>query len=228
MKIILYSANIGDYDHFYHPTIIDTNIEYVLFTDNPYFKSKVWNVKSISNLGINHLDNRKKARYIKINSNIVLPPHNISIWMDHCFKTKIDNVNNMLQDLNWDTDKNIMIYKHCVRDCTYDEADVCIQKKLDTESIIRSQVERYRQQGFPTKFGLFETGFMIRRNNDQVNNFNKMWWEELLNNSGRDQISQCYSSWKSNTKIHPILIGKSQYDSPYMMPKTKHNKIYKY
>lgn len=227
MKTIIYSANIGDYDYFYHPTIIDPNVEYILFTDNKYITSKVWKIININNLNLPNLDNRKIARYIKINSHLVLPSHDASIWIDHCFKSKINNCNKIFQDLQFDK-KNIMIYKHSWRSCIYKEADECIKLKLDNPKTIQAQMNRYRQKLYPDNNGLFETGFMLRKNNKIVQSFNELWWNELLNGSGRDQLSQCFAAWSLNLEIHPICTGQSAYNTPYLEAKTKHIKSFKH
>lgn len=223
MKIIIYSANVGDYDYFYHPKFIDYKVSYYLFTDNKYFKSKHWNVLPIENL--NHLDDRKKARFIKINSHKVLPNHDISIWVDHCFQVKVDNVENMLSSINF-YDKNIMCYAHDERNCLYDEAKICIDRKLDSTSVIDQQISKYKKEMFPKNFGLFSTGFMIRKNNEKVNNFNNIWWQEIQNGVGRDQLSQSYASWKSGLQIDPIKVGKNVYNNQFLTPKNSHIKKY--
>ena len=83
MKIIVYSVNTGGYDDFREPKIYDPNVRYILFTDNKYYKSKIWEICHTDFLPKN-LDNRRKARYIKLNPHIVLPEHDVSIWVDHC------------------------------------------------------------------------------------------------------------------------------------------------
>ena len=229
MKIIFYSANIADYDYFYHPKNRDLNVDYYLFTDNKYFKSQYWNIINTKNLNLNQLDSRKIARFIKINSHKVLPKHDISIWLDHCFKFTNINVNSILNDLAFNdlafNDKMIMCYAHDERRCIYEEAKICIERKLDTKSIIESQISRYKREMFPSNFGLFSTGLMIRKNNSKVHLFNEMWWEEVNNGSGRDQLSQSYASWKSNVKIDPINLGKNIYNSPLLSLKVPHIKV---
>lgn len=223
MKIIIYSANINNYDYFYHPK--NNHIEHYLFTDNNYFKSNIWNVININSLKSKKLDSRRIARYFKINSHLVLPPHNISIWLDHCFKFKIDDINKLISELNFNVDNNnnIMCYSHDQRSCIYEEAKICIKNKLDNESIIQNQIKKYELEGFPRNFGLFSSGLIVRKNNNITNKFNELWWEEVSNGSGRDQLSQCYASWKLNININPILIGKNIYNNPYLTDKVKHN-----
>ena len=221
MKVIIYSANINNYDLFHHPVEIDPNVKYMLFTDNIHFKSNIWDIVNANILNINHLSNVRKARCIKIKPHIFLPPHDISIWVDSCFKINIKDVSEMLKKINF-LDKNIMCYKHISRDCIYHEASVCIKSKLDDVNIIQNQILKYEKENFPKKLGLFETGFMIRKNNPQVNKLNDLWWQEICNGSSRDQLSQLYVSWISNTKISPILIGSSVYDNQFISGKNNH------
>lgn len=226
MKIIVYSANIDNYDYFYHPSFNDKDVKYILFTDNKYFKSKVWQVVNINNFNVENLDNRRKARFFKINPHLTLPEHDVSIWIDHCMQSKIYDANKFLNQINFDSNKDIMLYRHSVRNCIYDEAKVCIEKNLDKEEVIKNQIQKYKEKSFPQKYGLYETGLMIRRNNEKIINFNNAWWEEIINGSGRDQLSQSYVSWSLDVRIDPISIGKNVYDNPFLNKKEKHTKTF--
>jgi hypothetical protein len=220
MGIIIYSVNIGGYDRFNTPKIYDKNTRYILFTDNKYIKSNVWEICHVDFLP--KMDNRLMARYIKLNPHKVLPKHDISIWIDHCFTPIIDDTNQLLEKLNFKDNTEIMNFKHSWRNCIYDESIEVINQKLDNKDIVVKQIEKYRNEGFPKKLGLFETGFMVRKNNDIVNRFNETWFDEVKNFSGRDQLSQMYSSWVNNLPITQINYGKSCYDNPFLEPKIKH------
>ena len=219
MKYIVYSTNIGGYDLFNKPSVYDKNIRYILFTDNKHFRSDVWEVQHIDFLP--EMSNRKKARYIKINPHLVLPKHDVSIWIDHCFKPKFDNINTLIKNIGF-IDKDIMIYKHSWRNCTYDESIEVLNQKLDSKTLVKSQMDRYLMDGFPKNYGLFETGLIFRKNNQSINNFNNFWWSELNNGSERDQLSLMYSSWKNLIEIKPITYGKSCYNNLFLDKKIKH------
>jgi len=221
MKIIVYSVNTGGYDEFRNPEVYDPNIRYILFTDNKYFKSNIWEVCHIDFI-TEDLDNRKKARYIKTNPHKVLPQHDVSIWIDHCYKPRFNNAETLLKQIKFNN--TVMSYKHDVRNCIYDESEVIKKERLDYVDIVNKQMERYRSEGFPEKYGLFDSGFTIRKNSDEVNRFNDIWWNEILNNSSRDQLSQVYSSWKSGVEISPITVGTNIYSNIYLNPKVKHPK----
>ena len=220
MNVIVYSANIGGYDLFSYPTKFDDNIRYILFTDNKYFKSDVWEVNHIDFLP-NDLDNRLKARYLKTNPHKVLPEHDISLWVDHCFTPKFNSFENMLQQILFDGNQ-IMCYKHDERKCIYDESIAVERLGLDDPHKVKIQMDRYRKDNFPKNMGLFQSGFMFRLNNERVNEFNDKWWSEIKGGCGRDQLSQVYCSWKTGIPIKKIEKNGGVYGNTFLTPKTKH------
>ena len=148
IKVIVYSANIGGYDNFIPLTNYDPNVRYILFTDDNDFKSDVWEVKSVDFLN-DKLDNRKKARYIKMNPHLVLPPHDISIWVDHCLEPKFTDVNELLKEINFGN-SSVMCFPHPERDCIYDEGQVVLILKLDYPEIVNKQMNKYHSMSFRT------------------------------------------------------------------------------
>lgn len=225
IKVIVYSANIGGYDNFIDLKNYDPNVEYILFTDDTEFKSDVWKVKSVDFL-TDTLDNRKKARYIKLNPHLVLPPHDISIWIDHCLEPRFEDVSELLKYLNFGN-SSIMCFPHPERDCLYDEGQVVLKLKLDTPEIVNTQMNRYHSMSFPRNYGLFENGFIVRRNNLKSKMFNETWWKEISKNSGRDQLSQMFVSWSIGVDITPILNCGLMADNIFLSEKIKHKNPFK-
>lgn len=221
MKIIVYSVNIGGYDGFREPTIVDPNIRYILFTDNKNYKSKIWEVNHIDFVN-KKLDNRRKSRFIKINPHLVLPPHDINVWLDHCYIPRFPNAQKMLSEIGFKG--GVMCYKHNERKCIYDESVVVIKNKLDHTDLVKKQMEQYINEGFPKNYGLFDSGFTIRKNDGGVIKFNDVWWQQINSFSARDQLSQVYSSWKTDIRIYPILVGSSIYNNKFLNPKIPHPK----
>jgi hypothetical protein len=222
MKVIIYSVNLGGYDDFKTPKIIDPSVRYILFTDNKYFKSKVWEVYHTDFLG-NDLDTRKKARFIKTNPHLVLPNHDINIWIDHCYTTRFNNVTKVFNEINF-LNNNIMCYRHNVRNCIYKESEIIKLEKLDFHNVVDLQMNKYRNENFPPNYGLFDSGFILRKNNNEMKLFNETWWNEIKTQSGRDQLSQVYTSWKTKIPIIPISNGGDIYSNKYLNPKIKHTK----
>jgi hypothetical protein len=222
MKIIIYSVNIGGYDMFKNPKNYDPNVRYILFTDNKYFKSDIWEVNHIDFID-SSLDSRLKARYLKTNPHKVLPNHDISIWIDHCFDYKFTNVEDIINDIGF-KNENIMLYKHEERKCIYREGEKVIEMNLEIPQVVERQMLKYQTEGFPENFGLYQSGFMFRKNNKKVNEFNEVWWNEIKNHSGRDQLSQVYASWKVSLPIGTISGFGTVYSNKFLFPKVKHTK----
>lgn len=92
MKVIIYTANVGNYDN----EIQMNNLEY------PFYRISVSNSKNP----------RLLAREIKLKPFEFLPDHDYSIWIDSNFK-----INQPKFEFNYD----IVTWKHPERDCIYDE-----------------------------------------------------------------------------------------------------------
>jgi hypothetical protein len=169
------------------------------------------------------LDSRRVARYLKTNPHKLLPNHDISIWIDYSNPPKFNDVSKMLREINF-YKSDIMCYKHDERNCIFAEANVVKKLKLDYPDVIDKQMKKYRNEGYPENNGLFVTSFLIRKNNPTVNLFNEIWWDEIKNNSARDQLSQVYSAWKCNLIIDNIKIDSSVYSNRFLHSKIPHPK----
>ncbi len=223
-KIVVYSVNVNGYDEIRTPREYDPNVKYILFTDDEDIKSDVWEIKPVDFLK-NIKDLRKKARYVKVNSHLILPEHDVSIWVDSCFEPRFTDTKKMLDEIGLGNN-NMMAYKHPLRNCLFDEANAVIQYKLDTVGVVSNQMKRYRDMGFPKEYGLFETGFLIRKNNNKIKNFNETWWTEIKNNSGRDQLSHMFASWYSDVDTIPIKVGLTMENNDFLHERVNHKKIF--
>ncbi len=163
MKVIIYTANIGNYDR--NGTIINS--------DYPFYRISCSNNKNP----------RLLAREIKLNPHKYLPEHDFSIWIDSNFECL-----NSKFDFNHD----IVTWKHPDRNCIYEEANECIRLKKDDPQVIFKQIQKYRSDNYPEHNGMIASGFLIRKNTPYMREFNEAWWDEVKNNSIRDQLSFNY------------------------------------
>jgi hypothetical protein len=172
MKVIIYTANIGDYDNDISHNVIDY----------PFYKI---NCKGVSN-------SRLYAREIKLNPHKFLPDHDYSIWID-----------SNLQMINpkFDFGYDIVTWKHPIRNCVYEEANECIRLKKDNSETIFKQIQKYRIENYPESNGMINSSFLIRKNTPKMQEFCEAWWNELKNNSIRDQLSFNYIFNKFNLSI---------------------------
>ena len=62
--------------------------------------------------------------------------------------------------------------------------------------MIINQGKQYQEEEYPKNIGLYENGILYRKNNEQIQSFNKMWFEQMAKWNTEDQISMMYSLWK--------------------------------
>lgn len=223
MKIIVYTANIGNYDVPEIPAYMKQNpsIEFVYFTTDMTYRSNDWTVRYVENLPEVHVDPQRAARYFKLQPHAVLPLHDINIWFDCCLSLTIIDYISFVERNLIDQKVDMVAYKHPRRSCLYKEGDVCAGQGLDNSIRIKRQMERYRKERFPVNLGLYDTGIMIRWNNKKMQEFNNLWFTELTHGSKRDQLSHVYSMWKANIIIKPFVEGTAKGQSPFLK-KRKH------
>jgi len=177
---LIYTANIGNYDNLQINTCEGWKNAAI---DMPY--------------GFDDYTQVKSARLYKI-----MPyfwhEHDISLWVDS--NIKMSNGFDADEALEWMGDADMLMVEHG-RDCIYDEARACIERKKDSPKVIMKQIKHYESEGYPTNEGLFATGFMMRRHNDRVHELMMEWWNQVAEYSHRDQLSFNYALWKTGNKV---------------------------
>jgi hypothetical protein len=194
-NIVIYTAIFGDYDDLREP-LVSQSARLVLLTDGNT-NSDAWEVMDYKR---QFDDPCRDARWVKTHPHILFPDADVTIWIDGSLELKFDfgKANKFL------TKSDIAMHLHNKRNCIYKEAEACIEYDKDSPEIIKAQMERYEQEGFPMDYGLVSSGIVIRRNNDEITKLNEMWWSEIENGSKRDQLSFDYCRWKSNIELTGI------------------------
>lgn len=207
-KGVVYTAIFGDYEPLLDPKVINTNLDYICFTDNANLKSEIWDIKLISDVGnefnfsdkynnnisLLDLDYTRQARLIKCLPHIFLKEYDFSIWIDAGFLI----VGDVIKFVNRYTEKDFLGIKHSTRNCIYEEANEVIRLNMDDNERISNQIELYENNNYPKNNGLIESGILFRRhNNDKIIKVMEEWFNEIVNFSKRDQISFNYISWKN-------------------------------
>lgn len=208
-KIIVYTANFGNYDMLSDPLYRGNQIDYVCFTDNKNFKSDIWDTRYVE---IKNKDQILMARWHKIFPDRLFPQYDISIWIDSKFLI----IGDLSQYLAiYQKNKEILCFPHFSRNCIYDEAKECVRVGKAKENILNKQIDTYRKAGFPEKHGLYETGCLVREHNkNNVKEIMKLWWIEIEKRSTRDQVSFPYILWKSG--YEPDICNLDIVNNPYL------------
>jgi len=198
MKIAVYSVLIGD-KGIVHPVPAQYSEEadFIMFTDRSEV-SEGWKAVMVKNeLG----DARRQSRLYKINPQVYFPEHDYTIYIDASIMIAASPIELINKYLNG---YNIAAHHHQYRSCIYDEADTCIRWGYLKEEDAAPQIEHYKQQGFPSDWGLFENGVLIRRNCPEMISLSTLWNEIYYRFTERDQLSLCYCLWKLGVDCNVI------------------------
>ena len=219
-KKVLYTAIFGEYDTLKDPEYINSDWDYVCYTNNPRLTSKVYIIKVVPEI---HNNGRKSARMIKVLSHLFLIGYDYSLWVDGSVKLRGKNVDELVDSLSSD-DNYILIHKHVKRDCLYLEKDACIKANKDSADTLDKQINYYKAQGMPEGGGLFESAQILRKQLDHnTHKLNSEWWKQIDQFSVRDQVSLPFVMWKFDFK-YKAMTG-SQWLDPYFHIYNHQNKV---
>ena len=198
-----YTCMIGGYDKVIAYDYIDPDWDYVLFTDNEDLikqeKYLHWRIKPLQ---YTKMDNVRNARWHKTHPHELFPDYEWSMWQDANSNIKNGFFYELAQK-HMKNDKLFSLSIHPKRKCIYEEANVCIDSQRDNEDIIKEQIHKIKEDGFPENFGMFETFILLRKHKDEtVVKLMNDWWWWIENYSRRDQLSLSYVLWKNNFKIN--------------------------
>ncbi len=196
MRKVIYTCLIGNYDTLKQPLVVDDSFDYICFTDNNEKRNGVWEMRDLSDVAIK--DPTRYSRYAKILPHRVLSDYNYSIYVDANIQILTDNfytiVNKRIEE-----GELICQVPHLKSNCIYEE----IRKAYFAGRVgwkeAKRQYNHLIENGFPSKYGLFENNILLRKHNDEkVIEISEKWWNEYCNFSKRDQFSLMYVYWGKN------------------------------
>lgn len=214
-KIVVYTAIFGDKDELIAPINKIKNADLICFTDNP--KNRARQYKTIVRKPEFDDSNRSAKRY-KVLGDDLLNKYEYSIWIDGKFHIKFNDAQKVIEEALLKNNDDLALMSHPQRDCIYEEYEfiksVNPVKQLDNQEIMDNQISRYKKEGFPKHFGLIGGGFILRKiDSVKAKKIMQAWWNEISNNSRRDQLSFNYILWKLKEKI--TIIPGIYWDNGY-------------
>lgn len=206
-EIAVVTAITGGFDKLHEPKYFDENADYFAFM-NQKVKSNVWQIIPVE---YTHFKQpRMSAKIYKILIHKYLD-YDYWLWIDGSL-VLTDSITELIDKYLDDTD--MALFKHRFRDCIYEEHLASIRNTQhaigESINVRKKQIERYKSEGFPKKYGLYECTFILRKNNKNIRKFNNDWWAEISIASSSDQVPFMYTLWKNpNTKVANIAPGDS-------------------
>ncbi|MGH9381143.1 MAG: glycosyltransferase [Thermoanaerobaculia bacterium] len=198
-RIAVYTAIVRRYDSIKLPDPPDPRFDYVLFTDAPAPDTGVHDVRPITYF--DH-DPTRTARFVKTHPHLLLPDHDLAIWVDSTIMILGDIF--PLVERFQASEALVAAVPHPVRRSLAEEVEACAGLHKDDVEVMRAQVDRYREAGFATD-GLIESSvLMLKPRDPRVRPFLDTWWGEIDRGSKRDQLSFNYALARGSLETHTL------------------------
>jgi hypothetical protein len=203
-KYVIYTSLTGGYDDLPQYEVIDSDFDYICFTNDYPDGSKqgIWQIRAIP---FQCDDKTRLSRYVKLMPHKVFPDYEYSIWLDANVSIISNEIYDIIRKRIAARDKWAGV-KHPLRDCLYEDAKVCVEGGITEFSIAHRQLEQMRNEGFPIHYGLNENNLILRNHNDElIEKIDVEWWDIYCRYSRRDQFSLFYVFWKNSFSPTYIL-----------------------
>ncbi|MCC7422019.1 MAG: DUF616 domain-containing protein [Planctomycetaceae bacterium] len=187
--LTVYTAIFGRRDRLLAPTFRHPEVKHLCFTDDP--ANVADGVETVHIPSWEEWTPNRQAKWFKLH-----PPTDDTLWIDGSYRL-IGDPRPVFESVD-----ALGLGKHPWRDCTYTEARECRRHRLDDIATIEMQMDAYRSEGFPERWGLWEGGLIFRRMAElSVRQWQTLWWREICAGSRRDQLSLPYSLWRTGVKV---------------------------
>ena len=216
VNLVVYTAIFGGKDKLNEIKNPLNNVDYVCFTDDPTLKSSTWKVVFMGGF-LDYETPRKRAKFFKVMPQEYLDEYKYSIWMDG---------NTYLRCNPWDLVYLLKQKDLCTFKSTFShnwqsievEAKVCEMFPFTNSEVMKAQVKRYIDEGYPDGNGFNIGSLIIRKNTPEITKLNELWWKEICENSIRDQLSFSYCVWKLGIEQEHIqyAVNDKNKKNPYV------------
>lgn len=231
MKVAIYTAIFGDYDHLNAPARQDIDCDFICFSDRRMPRTlNGWRTVYVPTDA--QLHSRMQAKRFKLLNHAIFPKgrlawsyaswaermlgrsrYDATIWVDGSLQIKGATFARDVATLA--TGGATAVFKHPDRDCLYDEVTASAPLKKYEGLPMAAQVEKYRGAGTPENAGLYACGIIGRKsppNSDQAN-FDNAWWQENKNWTYQDQLSFAHLVYQMGRPV--AKIPGNLWDTPY-------------
>lgn len=130
---------------------------------------------------------RMNARMVKVLSHQWVDA-DVSVWMDGCVFPRV-GIKTLLHLLG---DADMFMSLHPKAGGMGSELELLKVFRKGNLGGVREQIGAYLDRGLKLEGGMWWSGFVIRRHNRAVEDFNSRWWAEICRWSERDQIALPY------------------------------------
>lgn len=202
-SLVIYTVLIGDKESLGNPLEnlvdydTDLNVKFICFTDNKDLQSDVYEIRLLEDV---YLPSDKMSRRPKALPHEYLPEWDWSLYVDNIVKFKRLP---RLIDIEHANETGFVLHKHATRKSPEEEAEVLVYLGYENETVLEKQLEFYNIKAPYNKDDIFGTCTLMLRRHHQadIKHFGRVWWENILTFSKRDQISFEFSRKMSGVEV---------------------------
>lgn len=215
---VVYSINLGLYDHTPIPPELD-DCAYYLLTDAADVQGDLpWRIVRPT---LADRDIKRLCLWYKTHPHLMFPEARHSVWIDGNLECLPGSEHVLVAQ---EALAEVSTFVHPDRDCVYEEAKAIIKLSLDDKDVIDGCVSRMREGGMPEHRGLFETNVLYTKPHDYaVTRFLDRWWRNVFFGSRRDQMSFTFAAFQTGVHISPIDNQHSTKSSRYFRKRAHRN-----
>lgn len=188
-RLVVYTVLIGDKEELNDPlrlighgTATDLSIDFVCLTDDGSRTSPTWRMEAF---GDPLIPTEKLSRLPKARPDLFFPRHARSLYVDNTVVFK------RLPRRDDFGDTSFRGFRHPWRSHPLDEADIVARTGLDDPAVVAAQMRFYASRGLLDRVTSLTAGTVLLRSHMEaaVKEFGRLWWEQVLLFSKRDQLS---------------------------------------
>lgn len=185
-NVAVYTSITNQYDDLIAVPQIE-GVDFIAFVDDSPPTYRGWDY-ALNPIEPGEMTPRMRAKYPKLNPHLVLPDYDWTFWIDASHQIKsltfVQDAMPYGEKLGW------AMHEHPWRSCIYDEFDASVNLWKYAREPMKDQVDCYRRNGHPERWGLWAGGSILRNSNDpKVIEMCEAWWLECCDWSAQDQLS---------------------------------------
>lgn len=187
MKICIYTVLLGGYDALLdQPVAADSDADFVCFTDDPGLVSDTWRIELIE--PVFPQDMHRSSRVYKILGHPVLDEYDVTVCIDASVRLRA-TPERIVEEFLTD-DVQMALAEHSYRDSVLDEFDEVVRLNYDDRGRVYEQLTDYAVH-HPDALSAKPLwgGLLIRRRSPRVAEAMRVWFDQVLRYSRRDQLS---------------------------------------
>ena len=200
----VYRALIGNYEQLREEEVArDSDVAFICLTDDPTLTSGTWQIEVVEPRMPRDLT--RSARALKILGHPVLEEYDETLWIDNTVALT-QPPDRLFEE--WLADADLAAPLHSFRTSVLAEAEAVIDGGLDDFARVYEQVTHY----LATDAAVLEenphwTGMLARRRTDAVTATMRVWWEDVLRYSRRDQLSFMPAVRSQHVRMRSVPVG---------------------